>query len=86
MVDLVREGGDVNEEERAVLEKSGVLVSRKPKGKGKARSAGGPKHIIFVEEGEEGWFPFMAGPHCKAYHFVRCLPGASRPRFIESGL
>jgi hypothetical protein len=54
MADLVREGGDVDEEDLPVLEKSGVLVGRKSKGKAKARSANGPGHIVFVEEGEEG--------------------------------
>ena len=54
MADLVPGGGEVGEEERAVLEKSGVLPSRKLKGKAKARSANGPKHVVFVEEGEEG--------------------------------
>ena len=52
MVDLVREDGGVDEEELVVLEKSGVLVSRKLKGKGRSKS--GPKHVVFVEEGEEG--------------------------------
>ena len=37
-----------------MLEKAGVLVSRKPKGKAKARSMSGPKHVVFMEEGEEG--------------------------------
>jgi len=37
-----------------VLEKSGVLASPKLKGKAKARSTNGPKHVVFVEEGEEG--------------------------------
>ena len=54
MADLVREGGRVDEGELAVLEKSGVFANRKHKGKAKARSTGGPKHIVFVEEGEEG--------------------------------
>ena len=53
MADLVREGGSVDEEELPVLERSGVLASGKS-AKGKARSVGGPKHIVFVEEGEEG--------------------------------
>lgn len=52
MADLVREGGGVDEEELPVFVRSGVLVSRKLKGK--ARSVGRPKHLIFVEEGEEG--------------------------------
>jgi U3 small nucleolar RNA-associated protein 11 len=54
MADLVREGGDVDEEDLPVLEKSGVFVGRKSKGKAKARSVNGPGHIVFVEEGEEG--------------------------------
>ena len=54
MADLVHEGGGVNEEELPVLEKSGVLASRKLKGKTKARSRSGPKHVVFVEEGGEG--------------------------------
>lgn len=54
MADLVHEGGGVDEEELPVLEKSGVLASRKLKGKAKARSMNGPRHVIFVEEGEEG--------------------------------
>lgn len=53
MADLVREDGGVDEEELPVLEKSGVLASRKLKGK--ARSVSGPKHIVFVEEGREGF-------------------------------
>jgi hypothetical protein len=57
MADLVREGGGVGEEELPVLEKSGVLASGKLKGK--ARSASGPKHIVFVEEGEEGSSSFV---------------------------
>ena len=52
MADLVRGGGEVDEEELAVLEKSGVLASRKLRGK--ARQMNGPKHVVFVEEGEEG--------------------------------
>ena len=52
MADLVREGGGVGEGELVVLEKSGVLASRKLKGK--ARPTNGPKHVVFVEEGEEG--------------------------------
>ena len=44
----------MGEEERAVLELSGVLPSRKLKGKAKARSGNGPKHVVFVEEGEGG--------------------------------
>ena len=54
MADLVREGGCVDEGELLVLEKSGVLASPKLKGKAKARSTNRPKHIVFVEEGEEG--------------------------------
>ena len=54
MSDLVREGGDVDEGELLVLEKSGVLASPKLKGKAKARTMSRPKHIVFVEEGEEG--------------------------------
>lgn len=54
MADLVGEHGSVDKEELAILEKSGVLASRKSKGKGKARSMSGPKHVVFVEEGEEG--------------------------------
>jgi len=53
MADLVHGGREVGEEECAVLEKSGVLPSQKRKGKAKARSANGPKHVVFVEEGEE---------------------------------
>jgi len=52
MADLVRGGGEVDEEELVVLEKSGVLASRKLKGK--ARPMNAPKHVVFVEEGEEG--------------------------------
>lgn len=52
MADLVHKGDDADEGELAVLEKSGVLANRKTKGKGKARSTNGPKHIVFVEEGE----------------------------------
>ena len=48
----MREGGGVDEEELVVLEKSGVLASRTLKGK--ARPMNGPKHVVFVEEGEEG--------------------------------
>ena len=54
MADLVHESGDVDEGELRVLEKSGVLASPKLKGKSKARSTNGPKHVVFVEEGEEG--------------------------------
>jgi hypothetical protein len=54
MADLVGERGSVDEEELALLEKSGVLASRKPKGKRRARSMSGPKHVVFLEEGEEG--------------------------------
>ena len=54
MADLVHEDGGVDEEELGVLEKSGVLVSRKSKGKAGARLASRPKHIVFLEEGEEG--------------------------------
>ena len=54
MADLVREGVDVDEVELRVLEKSGILASPKQKGKAKARSMKGPKHIVFVDEGEEG--------------------------------
>lgn len=54
MADLVHEGGSVGNEELNVLEKSGILVSQKLKGKAKARPMNGPKHIVFVEEGEEG--------------------------------
>ena len=54
MADLVREGGDVDKGELLVLEKSGVLASPKLKGKTKASSKNGPKHIVFVDEGEEG--------------------------------
>jgi len=57
MADLVREDGGVDEEELPVLEKSGVLASRKLKGK--ARSMSGPKHVVFVEEGEEGLFSLI---------------------------
>jgi len=53
MADLVHGGGEVGEEERAVLERSGVLPSRKLKGKAKSRSANGPKHVVFAEEDEE---------------------------------
>ena len=54
----------MGEEERAVLEQSGVLPSRKLKGKAKARSANGPKHVIFVAEGEEGpSCPFLSYMH-----------------------
>lgn len=52
MADLVHGGGSVDEEELLVLEKSGLLASRKLKGK--ARLVSGPKHIVFVEEGGEG--------------------------------
>jgi len=63
MADLVRRDGDVEgEEELAVLEKSGILASRKLKGKGKARSMGGPKHIVFVEEGEEDTYEEPSEP------------------------
>jgi len=51
IADLVHEG---DEEELVVLEKSGIVASRKLKGKTKARSMNGPKHVVFVEEGEEG--------------------------------
>jgi len=51
MADLVHEGGSVDEEELLVLEKSGLLVSRKLKGK--TRLVSGPRHIVFVEEGGE---------------------------------
>ena len=54
MADLVHEGGGMDEEELVVLEKSGILASRKLQGKAKARSVNGPKHVVFVEEGEEG--------------------------------
>ena len=54
MADLVREGEGVDEGELRVLENSGVLASPKPKGKAKTRSMNGPKHIVFVEEGEQG--------------------------------
>jgi hypothetical protein len=57
MADLVREGGGVDEEELPVLEKSGVLANGRLKGKG--RSVSGPKHIVFVEEGEEGSSGFI---------------------------
>lgn len=60
MADLVREGGGVDEEELPVLERSGVLASGNFEGK--ARSVSGPKHIVFVEEGEEG-----------SSDFVRCV-------------
>jgi len=53
MTDLVHEGGGVDEEELIVLEKSGILASRKIKGRAKAHSMNGPKHIVFVEEGED---------------------------------
>ena len=59
MSDLVHEGGGVGEEELPVLEKSGVLVSRKLKGKAKVRSLKGPTHIVFVEEGAEGKSPLI---------------------------
>ena len=52
MADLVRGDGEADEEELAVLEKSGVFASRKLRGK--ARPMNGPKHVVFVEEGEEG--------------------------------
>jgi len=55
MADLVHEGGGgVDEGELVVLEKSGVLASQKLKGKVKARSMNGHKHVVFVEEGKEG--------------------------------
>jgi len=54
MADLVHEGGGVDEEELPVLERSGVLESQKLKGKAKSHSMKRPKHVVFVEEGEEG--------------------------------
>ncbi|KAF9643454.1 u3 small nucleolar RNA-associated protein 11 [Thelephora ganbajun] len=53
MADLVHEGVGVDEGELLALEKSGVLASRKARGKAKAHSMSGPKHIVFMEEGEE---------------------------------
>lgn len=81
MADLVHEGGGVNEEELPVLEKSGVLASRKLKGKAKARSRSGPKHVVFVEEGEEGSSPILCCTCVEIYlgHAVRYLRGTFKP-------
>ena len=79
MADLVCEGGSVDEEELAVLEKSGVLASRKSKGKGKARSMSGPKHIVFVEEGE-GMAVFFAASAIDIDCTARYLRKAFEPR------
>ena len=75
MADLVREGGCVDEGELFVLEKSGVLASPKLKGKAKARSTNRPKHIVFVEEGEEGSFCLVS---CRAH-----VGNLSRPDTYE---
>jgi len=60
MADLVRGDGGVDEEELVVLEKSGVLASRKLRGK--ARPMNGPKHVVFVEEGEEDSYEGPSDP------------------------
>ena len=70
MADLVREDGGVDESEMPVLEKSGIFVGRKLKGKGRVRSTGGPKHIVFVEEGEEG--KSQGIPRCVPSRLKRC--------------
>ena len=77
MADLVREGGGVDEEELRVLEKSGVLASRRLEGK--ARSVRGPKHIVFVEEGEEGVF-WIRSLWCFMWiDLVRCVRNSLEP-------
>jgi len=73
MADLVHEGGGVDEVELPVLEKGGVLTSRKLKGKAKAGSMKGPKHIVFVEEGEEGKSrPIFCRMHVGSLSRPRC--------------
>lgn len=79
MSDLVDGGGGVDEEELNVLEKSGVLRSRRPKGKAKARSMNGPKHVVFVEEGEEGPFLLICMRELYFDHAVRYIRRAFGP-------